>query len=312
MIELTRIRIDGGTQARVELDQLVVDDYAQAYLAGVQMPPITLFYDGADWWLADGFHRYFGAKAAGLTKIAEDITPGTRRDALAYSLGANERHGLRRTNADKRKAVATALADAEWQTWSDNAIAKLCGVDHKTVGAHRASILGNSQDSGAKRVVERNGKTYQQDTKNIGRAPAVSEQPLEPQHDEDAAAHAAPAPPAVAPADGLTGPPPAPRAPAAAPAPSGADRIAELEAQLAELHQMLEGTLADNTEMAKVFEADDRLAAATGEITRLRAQNVVLQSRVDGLMNEKNEAIRAAKTAQRKVAKLEKELAGRA
>jgi hypothetical protein len=59
--------------------------------------------------------------------------------------------------------------------WSDNAIAKACHVSDKTVAARRAAIFGISEDAKpATRTVERNGKTYEQNTANIGRpAPAV-------------------------------------------------------------------------------------------------------------------------------------------
>lgn len=82
MLDLDLIRIDGGTQSRVELNQETVAEYCEAYKAGANMPPVIVFYDGTDRWLADGFHRYFGAKAAGLTQIYENITPGTLRDAV--------------------------------------------------------------------------------------------------------------------------------------------------------------------------------------------------------------------------------------
>jgi hypothetical protein len=94
VIELSKIRIDGGTQPRAELNQATVDEYAEAIKTGAQLPPVTLFYDGAHYWLADGFHRYFGARAAGRTTIHEDITPGTLREAILYSLSANSKHGL--------------------------------------------------------------------------------------------------------------------------------------------------------------------------------------------------------------------------
>lgn len=188
MIELSKIRIDGGTQARVELNQDAVADYAEAYKSGVAMPAVTVFYDGSTYWLADGFHRFFGAKQAGLTSIFEDIIPGTQREAVLFSLTANSKHGLRRTNADKRKAVETLLADAEWAKWSDSEIGKACAVDHKTVAAHRPAILGISQDAAVK-VVKRGGKTYEQNTANIGKSQPAQEPEYNPDDDALAEAH---------------------------------------------------------------------------------------------------------------------------
>lgn len=144
MIALSKIRIDGGTQARVELNQETVAEYAEAYRSGAAMPPVVLFYDGTTYWLADGFHRYFGAKQAGLAEIWEEITPGTKRDAVLFSLAANARHGLRRTNADKRKAVSVLLNDPEWSAWSDNDIAKRCSVSNHLVADVKKSLTWNS------------------------------------------------------------------------------------------------------------------------------------------------------------------------
>lgn len=177
MIDIALIRADGGTQARVGLSKETVSEYRDAYLAGAEFPAVKLFFDGTDLWLADGFHRYFGAKAAGRTSIYEDITPGSRRDAVLYSLKANAKHGLKRTNADKRKSVEMMLADAEWAVWSDRKIAEACCVSDKTVAAVRSTIFGNSEDVPAVRTVERNGKTYRQDTSKIGKltaAPALT------------------------------------------------------------------------------------------------------------------------------------------
>jgi hypothetical protein len=38
---------------------------------------------------------------------------------VLHSAGANAMHGLRRTNADKRRTVMLLLQDEEWAAWSD-------------------------------------------------------------------------------------------------------------------------------------------------------------------------------------------------
>ena len=42
----------------------------------------------------------------GLCFHSAEVRPGTQRDALLYAISANSAHGLARTQADKRKAVA--------------------------------------------------------------------------------------------------------------------------------------------------------------------------------------------------------------
>lgn len=134
---LNAIRIDGGTQSRVEINADVASEYADAIKGGAEFPPVIVFHDGADYWLADGFHRFHAHAKAGKASIPADVKAGTQRDAVLYSLGANCAHGLRRTNADKRKAVAAMLDDAEWSQWSDRKIAEACGVSQPFVSAMR-------------------------------------------------------------------------------------------------------------------------------------------------------------------------------
>ena len=195
MIELSKIRIDGGTQPRAELNQDTVAEYAELYKATPStMPPVTLFFDGAVYWLADGFHRYFGAKAAGKDRIAEEVTPGTLRDAILFSLSANSRHGLKRSNADKRKAVKTLLDDAEWSQWSDREIAKRCAVGYDLVADIRKSSLPETAVT-ERTVTTKHGTTTTMNTANIGRkkadewrepAPEAKQEMAEESHPEEA------------------------------------------------------------------------------------------------------------------------------
>jgi hypothetical protein len=167
-IPLGTVRINGGTQSRVELNQATIAEYVELIRASVELPPVITFFDGATFWLADGFHRYNAHRDAGAMEITSEIRTGTQRDAILFSVGANASHGLRRTNEDKRRAVTTLLNDSEWSTWSDNAIARACAVSHHTVAGMRAPILANSKMEPV-RTVERNGKTYEQNTANIGK-----------------------------------------------------------------------------------------------------------------------------------------------
>ncbi len=170
LLKLNQIRIDGGTQPREQLNEAVVDQYAGDLRDGAELPPLTVFFDGTDYWLVDGFHRYNAYAKLGRMEIDADVREGTQRDAVLYSVGANAAHGLQRTNADKRRSVETLLNDDEWTQWSNEAIAKVCVVSPHTVAEVRQSISANAEIP-ATRIVERNGKTYQQDTTNVGKKP---------------------------------------------------------------------------------------------------------------------------------------------
>lgn len=98
----------------------------------------------------------------------------------------------------------------------------------------------------------------------------------------------------------------APAAPEAAQPMSGqADSEGGDDAQ-AEMLADYERLNADNQMMARVFEADDRLAAAVAEVVRLTEENRVLTTRVNGLMAEKEAAVKMARTYKRKLDALEK------
>jgi uncharacterized ParB-like nuclease family protein len=133
-IGLDLIRADASAQMRIVVSETVVGEYAEAINDGATFPPIIVFFDGSSHWLADGFHRLAAHQKLGYDTIRADIREGGLRDAIQHSLGANETHGLRRTRADKRRAVETALADPEWSALSDRDIAKLCNVTHPFVG----------------------------------------------------------------------------------------------------------------------------------------------------------------------------------
>lgn len=140
-----KIRTNGGTQMRSGLNEVTVSEYAEAMTLAndyIPFPPLIVFYDGQDYWLGDGFHRHAAAGKAFNEdcSIPCDIRSGTRRDAVLYAAGANADHGLRRTNADKQRAIKTLLDDTEWSSWSNREIARRCKVDEKTVRMMRDAM----------------------------------------------------------------------------------------------------------------------------------------------------------------------------
>jgi hypothetical protein len=109
---------------------------------GAKFPPVILFHDGVEYYLADGFHRYFATRKLKKTSIAVDILTGTLREAILYSLKANKAHGLRPSNEDKRSSVIKMLKDHEWKLWADREIARHCDVSHVFVAKMRKELAG--------------------------------------------------------------------------------------------------------------------------------------------------------------------------
>lgn len=169
-LSVPQIKVDGGTQSRESLNNEVIEDYAQSMIDGAAFPAITVFYDGSDYWLADGFHRYHACIKAGLDCIDADVKQGDRRQAILFSVGANAMHGLRRTNADKRRAVMRLLEDDEWKKWSDREIGRRCGVFHQMVATLRRSLDDSSSQSQQRTYTDRHGNTSTMNVGGIGKS----------------------------------------------------------------------------------------------------------------------------------------------
>lgn len=174
LIEIAKIRRDGGTQPRAQLYEEVVAEYSEDMKQGAEFPPVTVFFDGDEYWLADGFHRVKAKEKIGGKKINAEVHLGTQRDAVLYAVGANAIHGLRRTNADKHRAVVRLLRDREWCQWSNREIAKQCQVHEKTVRNVRKQLGAENPHldiDPVKRIALRKGTLVEIDTTNIGNKP---------------------------------------------------------------------------------------------------------------------------------------------
>ena len=139
-MRLDQIRIDGGTQARAKMSEETVRNYADALKDGVEFPPVVVFHDGKDYWLADGFNRYYAHLSIKRTEIEAEIQRGNVLDAKLYACGANAAHGQPRTNADKRNAVMMVLSEGAWKGWSARDVALHCAVTHTFVNNVKKSL----------------------------------------------------------------------------------------------------------------------------------------------------------------------------
>lgn len=251
-LNINAVRIDGGTQPRERIDMDVVGDYAEAVKVGIEFPPVIVFHDGAEHWLADGFHRWHAHKQAEKASILADVRAGSLDDAKLFASGCNGDHGLRRSNADKRLAVLMAVGVKK--DWSDTKLATHCAVSVPFVSAiRRPEVAAKQQEqratSAAKTAPDRNPITP---LSSVGKS-------------------------------GTASPP--------------AETFGPSDAEIAAAQRDQEEELAS---LRRIAESDDKLKAALAEVNRFREENRVLKERVNSLLNEKNAAIRAAKSWQRK------------
>lgn len=200
-VDIDKIRIDGGTQSRAAIHETTVAEYAEAMAdPNIVFPPAVVYFDGKEYWLADGFHRIEAWRRVGRTDIPTDVRQGDRRRAILHSVAANTAHGLRRTNEDKRRAVMTLLEDAEWGKWSDREIARQCRVHHSTVSKMRAEVTGEIASDSKRTYTTKHGTTATMDTAGIGDKPLLAGPSAPPETDgptpePDAPEASDPAPP---------------------------------------------------------------------------------------------------------------------
>lgn len=174
-LNISDIRIDGGTQIRKQLNQDKVDEYLSQMQDGVVFPPVTVFFDGSSYWLSSGFHRYFMHKKAGRELIGADVIEGTLDDAILFALGDNK-HGLNMTAEDYRRSIEIMLKNPKWSEWSNVQIAKHIGVSAMTVG--RVKKERNIEQPAKKTYIDKHGNQATMDTSKIGKKKPV-EDPVE-------------------------------------------------------------------------------------------------------------------------------------
>ena len=109
-VPIAKIKMDKALQPRAAMTADAVAEYAEAMQDGAEMPPCIVVWDTKAYWLCDGFHRVTAAQSLKWKSIKCEVIEGSREDAMWLAAAANLKHGVRRSNNDKRRAVLMALA----------------------------------------------------------------------------------------------------------------------------------------------------------------------------------------------------------
>jgi hypothetical protein len=141
-IKINSICLAASQQIRASMCAATIDEYAEAMVEGEKFPPIICFDDGKTLRLADGYHRVAAAQKAGIKDLLADIRKGGEIECIEFAVGVNDKHGLRRSNADKRNAVKIALD--RFPQHSSRQVAAMCKVNHHLVEEMRASKVGEN------------------------------------------------------------------------------------------------------------------------------------------------------------------------
>lgn len=248
--------------------------------ANGQRDPVVLF----EGMVIDGWHRTRACDQLAQPLMFVDLQAGIDPVAFVMSRNLHRRHLTASQRAiavaacakwlpsgGQPESATVALSGAEPAGKSLAALADDAGVSRRTM-AHAAKVVKEAAPEVTQAVKD--------GALPVAQAASIAALPKDEQPE---AIKAPPEKPA--------------RKPRQAPADPSA--LAELQAQLdaanealTELTQNLKMTVDDNNAMAAVFEADDKLAEALAQNKKLRAEVAGLRERVNGLMNERNEAVR--------------------
>lgn len=151
-VPLAEIILDPRLQMRETMDFAVIDEYAESIC---HLPPSRIVKGPqGEMWLTSGWHRYHAHAKSEQSTMPCMVRDGTFLDALVEAAGENHGHGIRRTNEDKRRAVAALLSEDSWRNKSDRMIAEACHVSNHFVAKVReitptgnVPSQGNSSDS---------------------------------------------------------------------------------------------------------------------------------------------------------------------
>jgi uncharacterized ParB-like nuclease family protein/Zn finger protein HypA/HybF involved in hydrogenase expression len=160
-LKLQDILRDSRVQSREAINLTVVSEYATAMAkapvwqeAGLPVepfPPVVVYHEEEDgkhfYWLADGWHRILGAEEAGLDSFDAVVHEGGILDAIMHAAGSNGKHGLKRTQRDKHRAVRMLLDHPTVirEEWGDSRVAHAADVSAflaRTVRREREQALG--------------------------------------------------------------------------------------------------------------------------------------------------------------------------
>lgn len=267
-VKLNDIRIDGGTQGRVVIDQQHVYHMVEMMKEDYEFDPIDTNFDGVTYWLVDGFHRYHAYKLMGIKEVTVKYVPGTQAEAVIRSYGVNSRHGLPRSFEDKKKIVEEALANPELKDKSNYEISKICVVSQPFVAGVRDPEKKKKQKESKEKNIKKKADQLEdkKQIENTSVTNQISSENTTPRESPDLNNGAAPDEEEL--------------------------RANELALQ------------ADMDVMYKMLEADDALATAHAEIKRLNLAYAQLDVRFKGLMNERNQAVKMVKELQKQLDKL--------
>jgi hypothetical protein len=168
-VSINKIDFNANTQARNATKDRAIEEYREKIENGIDLGPLDLFtLDETKYFIGDGFHRLLAHIEAGLSFVMAKIHKGDMRAAQLFACAANQAHGVRRTDADKRRAARILIKDEEWGKKSVREIAAYAGVSKSLVQDMKAP-RGKRKGSGRVLNKVREHKVSVADSKKPGK-----------------------------------------------------------------------------------------------------------------------------------------------
>lgn len=191
-VKLGLVLVSPEWQPRAALDTEHIRDLHEAISAGRSVPALDVVEVDDGYALVDGYHRHAAMLAAG-TRTCEVrvLAKGDRETARWWSYAANRGHGLKRTNADKRRSLRDALSHPFAGDMSNADLAEHCGVGltliaevrkemeapapKATAGARAAAAVAEEPNAGVRAIARKAGVSKAAAAKAIAEVSASTE-----------------------------------------------------------------------------------------------------------------------------------------
>jgi hypothetical protein len=158
LVTISDINFKGSPLCRYELNSDAVQEYAAAYQVDEKLPPPTLYHSRKNGLLVcDGMHRLTALQRNGVKQCLCEVLEGELESCFQAAVRGNLHHGVRRTNADKRQCVETAIHI--YPEVADLKIAEICHVSHSTVAEVRKLLVNTGTITKREQIKTKDGKT---------------------------------------------------------------------------------------------------------------------------------------------------------
>lgn len=147
LVFLADIDFESSPKVRAEINPETAQEYADAIKGKAALPLPDVFQaNGSKHFLvADGRHRLQGIRLLGRKACECELHSGGYKEALKFAITANVKHGLRRTNADKRATVEAAVES--WPELSTQELAAMCCVSVGFVNSVRREDMPGKDEN---------------------------------------------------------------------------------------------------------------------------------------------------------------------